>query len=138
MVVDFVRKRCGGLESMYHFLFPTEHTVVTVLPFPYSGSMDFPNRAAHLLLHALRRPLSSDHPVEWKQRQHKKVKKSANGLMKKRTPEIWRRLSAVQKKARVPGRLIPGSRKESFSKLLEEAADYISALGMQVRRLSPT
>ncbi|TKY61572.1 transcription factor PIF3 [Spatholobus suberectus] len=72
----------------------------------------------------------------WKQRQHKKVKKSANGAMKKSTPEIRRRLPAVQNKARVLGRLIPGCRNVSFPKLLEEAVDYISALEMQVRAMT--
>ncbi|XP_028204241.1 transcription factor bHLH149-like [Glycine soja] len=54
-----------------------------------------------------------------KQRHHKKVKNySANKCMKKTTPEIRRRLPAVQKKAHVLRKLIPSCRKVSFPKLL--------------------
>lgn len=48
----------------------------------------------------------------------------------------FKNLPAVQRKARVLGRLVPGCKKEPLPVILEEATDYIAALEMQVRAMS--
>ncbi|XP_010558934.1 PREDICTED: transcription factor bHLH148-like [Tarenaya hassleriana] len=45
-------------------------------------------------------------------------------------------LPAVQRKARVLGKLVPGCRKQPLPVILEEATDYIQALEMQIRAMS--
>ena len=65
---------------------------------------------------------------------------AAGGRPKKPRVSILRlkskNLPAVQRKARVLGRLVPGCRKEPLPVILEEATDYIAALEMQVRAMS--
>lgn len=71
----------------------------------------------------------------------KKVKKPRMVTGDVRTKKVearkeFKRSSALQKRVRVLGRLVPGCRKISFPNLLEEATDYIAALQMQVRAMS--
>ncbi|XP_059632816.1 transcription factor bHLH147-like [Cornus florida] len=70
----------------------------------------------------------------------KRVAVNGNSRSKKPRVSVLRlnskNLPAVQRKARVLGRLIPGCRKQPLPVVLEEATDYISALEMQVRAMS--
>ncbi|XP_062145145.1 transcription factor bHLH149 [Alnus glutinosa] len=68
---------------------------------------------------------------------HKKAKVGkVTGSSRLKRPANKRHLPAVQMKARVLSRLVPGCRKVSFPNLLEEASDYIVALEMQVRAMT--
>lgn len=71
------------------------------------------------------------------QRRHRKIK-PASAL----TAEVRggggrrRKLSAVGNRVRVLGGLVPGCRRTALPELLDETADYIAALEMQVRAMT--
>lgn len=68
---------------------------------------------------------------------HKKAKAGkVTGSSRLKRPAKNRHLPAVQRKAKVLSRLVPGCRKVSFPNLLEETSDYIAALEMQVRAMT--
>lgn len=64
------------------------------------------------------------------------ITSASSRLRKKSKVKILRlkskSLPAVQRKARVLSRLVPGCRKQPLPVVLEEATDYIAALEMQV------
>ncbi|KAF8387659.1 hypothetical protein HHK36_026313 [Tetracentron sinense] len=80
--------------------------------------------------------------LKLKFRKHKKQRVSVrdNNRSKKSRLNILRlkqiRISPLQQRARVLGRLVPGCRKLAFPLLLEETTDYIAALEMQVRAMT--
>ncbi|KAG2695806.1 hypothetical protein I3843_07G030200 [Carya illinoinensis] len=68
---------------------------------------------------------------------HKKARVAkVTGSIRSKMPEKKRSIPALQRKAKVLSRLVPGCRKVSFPNLLEETTDYISALEMQVRAMA--
>lgn len=72
--------------------------------------------------------------LKFKHKKSKRVKVTGNIRFKK--PEVKRSSSALYRKARVLGRLVPGCRNVSFPNLLEETIDYIAALQMQIRAMN--
>ncbi|KAL8105451.1 transcription factor bHLH148-like [Apium graveolens] len=74
-----------------------------------------------------------------KSRKHKVVTADRRSVRKPKVSVLKlksKNLPAVQRKAKVLGRLVPGCRKEPFPVVLEETADYIVALEMQIRAMA--
>ncbi|XP_057957332.1 transcription factor bHLH148 [Malania oleifera] len=80
--------------------------------------------------------------IKLKFMKHKRPRAPAPRNLPSRKPKVsilrfkGKNLPAVQRKARVLGRLVPGCRKEPLPVILEEATDYIAALEMQIRAMS--
>ncbi|KAK1280552.1 Transcription factor [Acorus gramineus] len=47
--------------------------------------------------------------------------------------EAWKEMSAVERKVKVLGRIVPGCLRLSFAVHIEETSDYIAAVEMQMK-----